>query len=109
MSTESAVIISAASYIVMAWLCKKKEAKKRRWWQRMLLKRRNSYSGNDLLNDLRIDDCSGFKNFTRFSISDFEYLANLIGPKIKKTQTSATACIHARCCFQQLLFTTVLR
>jgi hypothetical protein len=48
------------------------------------------YSGSSVLADLNFQSVSGlYKNFTRKSPSEFEFLINLIGEKIsKKTQRS---------------------
>lgn len=57
----------------------------RRWWQVEMYKKRKS---SNLLLDLKSQEISGhFKNFTRMSSTDFEYLLNLIGPKIKTKDT----------------------
>jgi hypothetical protein len=38
-----------------------------------------------MLADLNFQEISGqYKNFTRMSAMDFEYLMNLIGPKVEK-------------------------
>jgi hypothetical protein len=40
------------------------------------------YSGSSLLADLKIQSASGlYKNFTRMSLSEFEFLINTIGEK----------------------------
>lgn len=42
-------------------------------------------SGTDLFNNLQQQEISGqYRNFIRMSSIDFEYLINLIGPKISK-------------------------
>ena len=47
------------------------------------------YSGSSLLADLNFQSDSGlYKNFTRMSRSEFEFLSNLIGKKIRKKDTA---------------------
>jgi len=55
-----------------------------RWW------RQRQYSGSRFLADLNFQSVSGlYKNFTRMSPGEFEFLINLIGEKSRKrTQRS---------------------
>ena len=62
--------LAAASYIYIHYALKKKR-KERRWWQRQLYTYREVYSGSSGL----------YKNFTRMSPSEFEFLINLFGGK----------------------------
>jgi hypothetical protein len=49
---------------------------------------REVYSGSSLLADWNFHSVSGlYKNFTRMSPSEFEFLINLIGEKILKKDT----------------------
>jgi len=76
--------LAAASYIYMHYALKKNR-KERRWWQRQLYTGREVFSGSSLLADLNFQSVSGlYKNFTRISSSEFEFLNNLIGEKISK-------------------------
>ena len=82
--------VAAAAYIVMDHLVRggKNEKKKRRFWQQHLYTQRPENGGNSLLRDLKFQEISGlYKNFTRMSPTDFEYLLNSIGPKISKKDT----------------------
>ncbi|CAH1979656.1 unnamed protein product [Acanthoscelides obtectus] len=80
--------VAAAAYIFMHYYVKKNQKKRRekRFWQRQLFVKRNVYSGSNLLIDLKMSGL--YKNFTRMSATDFEYLINLIGPKILRKDTS---------------------
>jgi len=81
--------LAAASYIYIQYALKKKK-KERRWWQTQLYTRKEVYSGSSLLADLNVQSVSGlYKNFTRMSPSESEFLINLIGEKSRKrTQRS---------------------
>jgi len=47
------------------------------------------YIGSSLLADLNFQPASGlYKNFTRMSLSEFEFLINLFGEKIWKKDTA---------------------
>jgi hypothetical protein len=79
--------LAAVSYIYIHYALKKKR-KERRWWQRQLYTSREVYSGSSLLADLNFQSVSGlYKNFTRMSPSEIEFLINLIGEKISKKDT----------------------
>ena len=74
--------------------------KKRRYWVRPSLARRRDYNLSDLMEDLKRDDLnpdtnerneeafSYFKNFTRMSPEDFDYLQEAIAQYVKKQVTS---------------------
>jgi len=73
--------LAAASYICRYYALKEKR-KERRWWQKQLYTCREVYNVSSLLADLNFQSVSGlYKNFTRMSPSDFEFLINLIGAK----------------------------
>lgn len=82
--------IAAAAYIYIhyALAAKKRKQRQRRWWETELFRNRTKYGAKNLLVDLKMQKISGqYKNFTRMSPTDFEYLLNAIGPKIKKQDT----------------------
>jgi hypothetical protein len=83
----SSLQLAAASYIYIYYALKKKR-KERRWWQMQLYTNREVSSGSRLLADLNFQSVSGlYKNFTRMSPSEFEFLIHLIGKKISKKDT----------------------
>jgi hypothetical protein len=68
--------LAAAAYIYihMHYATKRKGRQGRRW-QTLFFSRRVEYSGNSMLLDLKFQEISGqYKNFTRLSLMDFEYL-----------------------------------
>jgi len=80
--------LAAATYIYIHYAVKKKR-KERRWWQRQLYTSREVYSGSSFLADLNFQSVSGlYKNSTRISPSEFEFLINLTGEKISKKDTA---------------------
>jgi len=80
--------LAAASYIYIYYDIKKKRTE-RWWWQRQLYTSSEVYSGSSLLADWNFQPVSGlYKNFTRMSPSEFEFLINLIGEKISKKDTT---------------------
>jgi len=80
--------LAAASYIYIHYALKKRR-KERRWWQTQLYTSREVYSVSSLLADLNFQSVSGlYKNFTRMSPSEFEFLNNLIGENISKKGTA---------------------
>ncbi|CAH1976658.1 unnamed protein product [Acanthoscelides obtectus] len=86
--------VAAAAYLVIA-LNRKKKRRKPRWWRRQL------YVGgqeaqNDFLNKLIADDQALFRNFTRMSQEDFEYLLEKISPIIRKSDTNFREAIPTR-------------
>lgn len=72
-----------AAYLIIV---KNKKNKKKRRLQKGLLRDGVNY-GNGLMNDLKLEDGSGFRNFMRMSCTDFENLFFMVGPKISKTDT----------------------
>ncbi|CAF4884599.1 unnamed protein product [Pieris macdunnoughi] len=76
-------VIAGAAFIFMYLLTEDRKSRKRRWWKTNLYKRRSS-----LLVELKSQHISGqYKNFTRMSPTDFEYLLTIIAPKISRQDT----------------------
>lgn len=101
MDREEEVIIASASFLLMRLLSaddqerqRKKNRQKRRYWVSSVFRSREIYSGTDLLGDLRVDNLH-FKTFCRMSLSDFDALINLVGPRIAKKDTTFRKCIPA--------------
>lgn len=82
------VAVTCACFIVIYQNSVKKR-QRRRWWQLELFRNRNLHGGRALLRDLKFQHISGkYKNFTRMSPIDFEYLLRRIGPTtIEKIDT----------------------
>jgi hypothetical protein len=78
-------VFAASSGFVHLYTLRFKE-KEWRWWQRQLYSSREVYSGSSLLADLNFQSVSElYKNFTRMSPSEFEFLINFIGVKNLET------------------------
>ena len=83
--SPSDVFAARNSFIQLYMLRFKEKEKRGRCWQRQL----HTRSGSSLLADLNFQSVSGlFKNFTRMSPSEFEFLINLIREKIFKKDTA---------------------
>jgi hypothetical protein len=88
--------LAAALYIYRRYGLKEKR-RDRRWWQRQIYTSREIYSGSSLLADWNFQSLSGlYKNFTRVSPSEFEFLINLIGEKISKKHTAVRKAIFVQ-------------
>uniref|UniRef100_A0A8D9EFN8 Uncharacterized protein n=1 Tax=Cacopsylla melanoneura TaxID=428564 RepID=A0A8D9EFN8_9HEMI len=81
MAESDEVLISAAYKVLQKF---KKEKRNRRIWIRDYLNKRETLKS--ISNELVLDSFL-FKNFSRMSKSDFEYLIQKIGPNIKKQDT----------------------
>ncbi|XP_045449758.1 uncharacterized protein LOC123658370 [Melitaea cinxia] len=75
------IVLSAHLYLLLR---KYKKPRQRRWWMTTHHKTRNQYDGTRLLSNLIQEPSGQFDNFCRMSSIDFEYLLQLIGPRIKK-------------------------
>ncbi|CAH1975808.1 unnamed protein product [Acanthoscelides obtectus] len=90
--TETEIALSAFTVLMSAYnlyllLKKKKNPRQRRRWLTTHHKTRYHYDGTRLLNNLNQEPSGQFDNFCRMSSIDFEYLLQLIGPRIKKQDT----------------------
>lgn len=90
MSKDDDILQAAAVFIILS-----KKKRKHKYWTRPSLKERKVHGGMVLLHILRKDDLLAgliqdrhIRNFLRTTDSDFERLLNLVGPKIKKTDTN---------------------
>ncbi|XP_043279284.1 protein ANTAGONIST OF LIKE HETEROCHROMATIN PROTEIN 1 [Venturia canescens] len=87
---DTNVAVACASFITIYSLLKKnkKVKNKRRWWSLQLYLKRKTEMTTSMLKDLRVEEKSGqFKNFTRMSNSDFNFILNSIKDKISKNDT----------------------
>nr|XP_053618113.1 uncharacterized protein LOC128679722 [Plodia interpunctella] len=75
--------------------------RKRSCWVRPSLLSRNCYSNRDRLRDLKADDLIvqnpiHFQTFMKLTNTDFEYLLNIVGPRIVKKDTNCRTAISAQ-------------
>lgn len=85
---ELLFLCASAYYCISNYKIKKRKRAKRRWWVRNFLSKKNSQGAyQSLMNDLRIEDRQGFKNFVRMTPADFEILLNMVAPHIVKQDT----------------------
>ena len=71
-----------------------KNRKRKRWWCRDLFEEGPRFSVG-LLNKLRLNDATGFTNFTRLTPTDFEELLLMVGGHIMKQDTKLRETIPA--------------
>lgn len=86
--------VAAAAYLVIA-LNRKRKRKTPRYWRRELYVDGQEIQYN-LYNKLVADDDALFRNFTRMSKEDFQYLLEKISPMIKKYDTNFREAITPR-------------
>ncbi|CAI6361331.1 unnamed protein product [Macrosiphum euphorbiae] len=90
-SSDDDLLMASAAFVIMNSLLKKEEKKKRRhrrWWMTSTFKSRITYSGSNLLEDLRREDSGHFNNFCRMPPATFDVLLEMITPMIKKEDTN---------------------
>jgi hypothetical protein len=74
-----------ASYISIHYALKNKSRRSRRWWMKSVFVNRGSHGSSSLLRDLKFQSVSGqYKNSTRMSPTEFEYMLTLIWGHITK-------------------------
>jgi hypothetical protein len=81
MSQELALAAISASLAFLRQHNKNKKPK--RWWMRQFFAGEHRHE-LDLLDILKLEDGSGFRNFTGMTPTDFECLLKMIGGKISK-------------------------
>jgi hypothetical protein len=84
MSQESALAAMSASVVLLRE--HNKNRKPKRWWMRQLFAGGHRH-GLELLDILKLEDGSGFRNFIRMTSTNFESLLKMIGGKISKENT----------------------
>ena len=84
-NTMSQQTVAAAAYLVLCNV-RKKTKRKHRWWKRELFMG-SSTAQNDFLEKLLSDDQSLFKNFSRMSVENLNYLLHKLSPRIMKNDT----------------------
>lgn len=82
---DDSILVSAAFILLRNRFNKTEKKKKRALWMRPFLSKRST--SENLTRELILDSYL-FKNFTRMSKNDFEYLLNIIGPRIVKSDTN---------------------
>lgn len=85
-----------AAIAVMLLLRKKRRNRKKRIWVRKWVERR-PYQGclSNLVNELRNEDPSMYRNFLRMTEDDFNVLLEKVAPKITKQDTNMREAISA--------------
>ena len=82
MSSEA---VAAAAYLILANGNKRRKRKKPRWWIRDLFVK-SSDNRKEFFE--KLISSSLFKNFTRMSRQDFDYLVEKVTPWVKKADTN---------------------
>lgn len=72
------------------------EKKKKRIWCKNWYKNRNKYSHINLLKELEIEEPGDLYNYLRMNIESFQFLLQLIEPKITKQNTKMRQSVTAR-------------
>jgi endonuclease III-like uncharacterized protein len=87
MTSPSALAAMSFILIHRILMNKKRQGKGPLWWVKRLFKNGLQY-GNRLLQDMAFESVEDtVKNFTRMSMTEFEYLASLISSKVERSDT----------------------
>jgi len=81
----SKLSVAAASILLLSEIEEESQRKRRRIWESSFLKGRNYVQ---LLENLRADETGLFKNFSRMSSSDFDFLLSKIEAKVSRVNTN---------------------
>lgn len=87
----------AAAVIVLDELgvFKKRKQKKRSEWTKQWLRDREKWSHINLLNHLRVNNVKDYQNFLRMTEVEFNYLLEILTPRISKQDTHMRKSISA--------------
>lgn len=88
----------AAAIVIAAYLKKKnklKVQKKRKWVRDWIRRREVEDTAQKLIQELRNEDSSAFKQFFRMSADQFDFLLDKIRPSISKQNTTMRKAISA--------------
>ena len=91
---EEIVLCGVSACLVVIADEDEKNRKRKRWWCRDLFEEGARFSVG-LLNKLRLNDATGFTNFTRLTPTDFEELLLMVGGHIMKQDTKLRETIPA--------------
>lgn len=95
MDDATSVKIASAACVVIVGLLKKK--RKKRWWTTSLYRNRLTTRGPLFLNNMAEEEENGhFRNFTRMSTTDFNFLLDSIRDEISRNDTKFRRAITAQ-------------
>ncbi|XP_047998798.1 uncharacterized protein LOC125236141 [Leguminivora glycinivorella] len=100
LETAAAVCLCAVSYYHYLHIYHKKKItkpwRKRRWWMITMHRKRTQTTMENQLAELVMEPSGQFHNFTRMSVTDFEYLLQKVSPLISKKDTPKRDAIPAK-------------
>ncbi|KAJ8910224.1 hypothetical protein NQ315_015916 [Exocentrus adspersus] len=95
MADVDSLIVASAAFVVIAGLLKRKR-KKKRWWTTALYRNRLTTRGPSFLSSMVEEENDGhFKNFTRMSSADFNFLLEAIRDDISRNDTKFRKAVTA--------------